>query len=78
MPVDKETHTEKFVVVDRKGENRGYYHWNKPEEFAALQSKIDELLEEEMPVESEDEAAETNDKSTSETEDEPETAEPQD
>jgi hypothetical protein len=48
VPVDKYSHTEKFVVVDRQGKIRGYYHWAKSDEFAALQKKLDELLGEEL------------------------------
>lgn len=58
VPVTKQGHTEKFIVVDRKGEIRGYYHWGKPNEFAELQALVDQLLQE--PVEQSVEAPTTD------------------
>lgn len=52
VPVAKQGHTEKFIVVDRSGTIRGYFHWAKPAEFAKLQALIDELLEEPVKQES--------------------------
>lgn len=46
VPVARQGHTEKFIVVDRAGNIRGYFHWAKPDEFAKLQKLIDELLAE--------------------------------
>jgi protein SCO1 len=58
VPVAKQGHTEKFVVVDRSGTVRGYYHWAKPAEFAKLQALIDELLDEPIVVSPAEQAAE--------------------
>lgn len=44
VPVDKETHTEKLLVVDRQGRLRGGFHWNKPEELAAMRLLLNRLL----------------------------------
>jgi protein SCO1 len=49
VPLNKQAHTEKFVIVDRWGNIRGYYHWAKPDEFTAMQDLIEQLLEEEEP-----------------------------
>ncbi|MCA9202705.1 MAG: SCO family protein [Planctomycetales bacterium] len=64
VPVTKQGHTEKFIVVDRQGEIRGYYHWGKPNEFAELQALVDQLLKE--PADQTAEAQATDEQVTAE------------
>ena len=51
VPVDKQTHSERLVVVDKWGEIRAKVHWNKPEEILRLRGMLPELLAEESPPE---------------------------
>lgn len=48
----RQTHAERFAVVDKWGNVRGAFHWNKPEEWLALRQSIKRLMgETEEPVE---------------------------
>lgn len=47
--VDKQTHSERLIVVDRWGKVRGRYHWNKPEEVAKMETLFGTLLDETSP-----------------------------
>lgn len=49
VPVDKLTHSEKLIVVDRWGKVRGKFHWSKTEELAQLRLLVDRLLVEKEP-----------------------------
>jgi len=49
VPLDKETHSEKLIVMDRWGALRGTYHWNKTEDMAAIRLQLDRLLAETQP-----------------------------
>lgn len=49
MPLDKETHSEKLIVVDKWGKVRGGYHWAKSDEMAAIRLQLDRLLGETEP-----------------------------
>ena len=44
QPVDKKFHTERFVLVDRKGKIEGMYSWPEPKQFEKLQDAIEEML----------------------------------
>lgn len=44
VPLDRQTHVEKFILVDRKQQIRGYYKWAKPEELVELRKDIRLLL----------------------------------
>lgn len=44
QPVDKQFHTERFVLVDPKGEIEGFYSWPDSTQFEKLQEKIRDLL----------------------------------
>lgn len=46
QPVNKQFHTERFVLVDAKGEIEGFYSWPEPAQFEKLKSRIREMLEE--------------------------------
>ncbi len=46
QPVDKQFHTERFVLVDPKGEIEGFYSWPDPTQFKKLQKKIRAFLDE--------------------------------
>jgi protein SCO1 len=47
LPVDEKFHTEKFVLVDPKGEIVGFYTWPEPKQYAQLKSDIRALLSKE-------------------------------
>ena len=49
MPLDKETHSEKLLVVDRWGKVRGQYHWKNTDEMAAIRLQLKKLLGETQP-----------------------------
>jgi len=49
VALDKETHSEKLIVVDRWGAMRGTYHWSKTDEMAAIRLQLDRLLAETQP-----------------------------
>jgi protein SCO1/2 len=44
QPVDKKFHTERFVLVDPKGEIEGYYSWPEKVQFERLQQAIRSML----------------------------------
>ncbi len=44
LPVNKQFHTEKFVLVDAEGEIVGYYQWPEKRQYEQLQDKIRELI----------------------------------
>ena len=45
QPVDKQFHTERFVLVDPEGQIEGFYSWPDEVQFEKLQAKIREYLE---------------------------------
>lgn len=45
QPVNKQFHTERFVLVDGEGEIEGFYSWPEPAQFEKLKTKIRELLQ---------------------------------
>jgi len=42
--LDRQTHIERFILVDRKGKKRGSYSWADPEQLAELRKDIRTLL----------------------------------
>lgn len=44
VSLDRQTHVERFILVDRKQKLRGYYSWAKPEELVELRKDIRLLL----------------------------------
>ena len=44
LPVNKKFHTERFVLVDAKGEIEGYYSWPEQQQFEALKERIAGML----------------------------------
>ncbi|MEM1228657.1 MAG: SCO family protein [Planctomycetota bacterium] len=44
QPVNKQFHTERFVLVDPEGQIEGFYNWPEPRQLEALKSKIHEML----------------------------------
>ena len=54
VALDKQTHSEKFIVCDKWGNIRGRFTWNKVDEMAELRLLVDKLLAEtEAPRDSE-------------------------
>ena len=51
VPLDKQTHTERFLVTDKWGNLRGQFHWGKPEEMTDMKLLLDKLLAETSPPE---------------------------
>jgi cytochrome oxidase Cu insertion factor (SCO1/SenC/PrrC family) len=49
VPLDRQTHTERFLVSDKWGNLRGQYHWSKPAEMTDMKSLLDKLLAETSP-----------------------------
>ena len=47
--LDKQTHTERFLVSDKWGNLRVQYHWSKPAEMTDMKSLLDKLLAETSP-----------------------------
>lgn len=45
LAVDEKFHTEKFVLVDPKGEIVGYYSWPEPKQFEKLKADIRNLIQ---------------------------------
>jgi len=45
QPVDKQFHTERFVLVDPNGEIEGFYSWPEKAQFEKLQQKIRQYLD---------------------------------
>ena len=56
VPLDERTHTERFIVIDKWGNQRGQFHWSQPAELTDLRRLLDKLLAEQSPP---PEAAET-------------------
>ena len=54
MPVDKQTHSENLVVVDKWGEMRGRFHFEQPKEVHEMKKLLGQLLAEEAPPEKAD------------------------
>jgi protein SCO1/2 len=44
QPVDKQFHTERFVLVDPSGEIEGFYSWPDEKQFEKLKQKIDTFV----------------------------------
>ncbi|MFG0262681.1 MAG: SCO family protein, partial [Novipirellula sp. JB048] len=44
MPVDKQFHTERFVLVDPAGEIEGFYNWPERAQFQKLKEKIRTMI----------------------------------
>jgi len=51
VPLDKQTHTERFLVTDKWGKLRGTFHWSKPAEITDMKLLLDKLLAETSPPE---------------------------
>ena len=49
VPLEKATHTEKIILVDRWGKIRDWFDWNDPEEIQRLKTTVDEVLQEKKP-----------------------------
>ena len=47
--LDKQTHTERFLVSDKWGNLRGQFHWSKPAEMTDMKALLDKLLAETSP-----------------------------
>jgi len=45
QPIDQKFHTERFVLVDPKGEIEGFYNWPEEKQFQRLQEKIREMID---------------------------------
>ena len=44
QPVNKQFHTERFVLVDPEGKVEGFYNWPEAKQFAKLKEKINEFI----------------------------------
>lgn len=44
VAVEKETHSERLILVDRKGEVRGHYSWSESGQLDKLKKQLEELL----------------------------------
>lgn len=44
QPVNKQFHTERFVLVDPEGKIEGFYNWPDKPQFKKLQEKISEMI----------------------------------
>jgi protein SCO1/2 len=44
QPVDKQFHTERFALVDPKGEIEGFYNWPEKRQLSAMKDKIREMM----------------------------------
>lgn len=49
VQLDKQTHSEKLIVVDRAGKVRGRFHWNNPDQIAEMRQTLEKLLTEAPP-----------------------------
>lgn len=49
VPLDRQTHTERFLVTDKWGKLRGQFHWGKPEQMTDMKALLDKLLAEKSP-----------------------------
>lgn len=58
VPLDRQTHVERFLVSDKWGNLRGQFHWGKPEEMTDMKALLDKLLAETSPPSEEPKAAE--------------------
>ena len=58
VPLDERTHTERFIVIDKWGHDRGQFHWSKPAELTDLRRLLDKLLAEQSPPQAEPETPE--------------------
>lgn len=45
QPVNKQFHTERFVLVDRQGKIEGFYNWPEKRQFAELKESIESMLD---------------------------------
>ncbi|HND53672.1 MAG TPA: SCO family protein [Pirellulaceae bacterium] len=57
VPVDEQTHTEKFLVYDKRGEKRGGFNWNRSAELGELRTLVDKLLAETEEVAASDKSS---------------------
>jgi cytochrome oxidase Cu insertion factor (SCO1/SenC/PrrC family) len=57
LPLDKQTHSERLIVIDRSGQVRGRFHWNNPDQIAEMRRVLDQALSEPAPPAMEQEAA---------------------
>jgi protein SCO1/2 len=46
VPVEKQLHSERLIVVDQQGTLRGAFHWNQPPEMVELRKTLQLLLAE--------------------------------
>ncbi len=46
QPVDRKFHSERFILVDPKGEVEGFYSWPEEQQFKKLQENIRRMLDE--------------------------------
>ncbi|MEM9586182.1 MAG: SCO family protein [Planctomycetota bacterium] len=46
QPVNKQFHTERFVLVDREGAIEGFYNWTEPKQLEKLREKVRGMLAE--------------------------------
>lgn len=44
QPVDKQFHTERFVLIDPEGKVEGFYNWPEPKQLSMLKEKINEFI----------------------------------
>src|SRR6185436_894549 len=49
VTLDRQTHTERFLVTDKWGNPRGQFHFSKPEEMTDMKALFDKLLAETSP-----------------------------
>ncbi len=49
MPVQRQTHSNRLMLIDKWGNLRGRFNWEDPREFETLTKKIRELQEENSP-----------------------------
>jgi len=47
QPVNKQFHTERFVLVDPDGKIEGFYNWPEKRQLEALKESIESMLQEE-------------------------------
>ena len=46
LPVDKGTHMDRFTLVDKSGNLRGYFNWHDPLQRVELEASLEKLLAE--------------------------------
>ncbi len=49
VPLDRQTHTERFLVTDKWGNLRGQFHWGEPAQLTDMKTLLDKLLVETSP-----------------------------